>query len=268
MRRRAAGLAITVMVACAAAPPTAVATPVSGPHETVDNRLTTTQPNAPSGFSFDGTYHAAGAPSAPPPYMRKMIFYNPDGARYDTTVPERCSASDVDLETRGAAACPAGSRLGGGMTTAAFLGRLPTTVSVDVFNAADAQIMLVHSPEVMTVARGRILPDGSVQYASPTCWPYAQQLGCPVDDVLQLKSSVVVPPYTKVVNGALRSYITTPPTCPPSGHWSGPVRLWWADGSVDTVVVDEPCTSPPVMPAPPRSRHRRRAHRRHHHRRR
>ena len=47
--------------------------------------MTTTQPNAPSGFAFDGTYHAAGNPGGNPPYMRRMIFYNRSGARYDTS---------------------------------------------------------------------------------------------------------------------------------------------------------------------------------------
>jgi hypothetical protein len=173
--------------------------------------------------------------------MRRMTSYLPLGLRYDTSVPERCSASDAELEVLGSAACPAGSRVGGGTTTIAFLGRFPTTMSLDVFNNTNEQIMLIHSVGLSSVARGRIFPDGSIEYAGPTCFPSVPPAGCPVDNVLQLSSSVTVPPYTRTVNGVVGSYITTPPVCPPAGAWENPVRFWWADGSVDTVVIHEPC---------------------------
>ena len=220
----------------------ASAEPVSGPHETVDNRLSTTWPNAPAGFSYTGTYHAAGDPKANPPYMRRMISYNPSGLRYDTSAPPRCTAGDLALALRGAAACPAGSRLGGGRTKTAFFGRFVSTVDVDFLNNAREQIILARSPLLATVARGHIRSDGSVEFASPTCYPSVGAVGCPVDNVLQLQSSITVPAYTRRVGGVLRSYLTTPPTCPAAGHWSMPIRFWWADGTVDTVVVEEPCT--------------------------
>jgi hypothetical protein len=219
----------------------APAEPVSGPHETIDNRLTTTQRDAPSGFSFDGSYHAAGDPSANPPYMRRMVFYPSPGLRYDTSVPDRCTASDLELAIRGAAACPAGSRLGGGTSTTAFMGQFPSTLAIDFLNNANEQIILAHSPLLATVARGHINPDGSIEFASPTCFPAVQPVGCPLDTVLQLRSTIAVAPYTRAVDGVVRSYLTTPPTCPAGGSWEQPVRLWWADGSVDTVVTRQPC---------------------------
>jgi hypothetical protein len=237
-----AGLLIQLLLAAAGAwPACAAASPASGPHETLDSQLTTTHPNAPAGFKFTGTYHAAGDPAGDPPYMRRMISY-PHGQRFDTSVPERCTASDIELATSGAAACPAGSRLGGGTTMTKFLGMFRSTVSVDFLNNTDEQIILARSPELSTVARGRIRPDGSVEFASPTCYPSFQPPGCPVDNVLQLQSSISVPPYTRSSHGALRSYLTTPPKCPATGHWQTPIRLWWADGSVDTVVTEQPCT--------------------------
>jgi hypothetical protein len=245
VRRRAvlAGLLIELLLAAFGAwPGSAAAQPTSGPHETLDNRLTTTQANAAAGFSFTGTYHAADDAHANPPYMRRMIAYNPPGLRYDTSVPERCSASDIELEVLGAAACPAASRLGSGTTLTSFLGRFPSTVSVDFFNNTHEQIILARSPGLSTVARGRIRPDGSVEFASPTCFPSVQPPGCPVDDVLQLKSSITVPPYTRSSNGHVRSYLTTPSRCPAAGHWKTTIRLWWADGSVDTVGIQQPCT--------------------------
>jgi hypothetical protein len=241
------GAAVLIQLLLAAAatwPASAAAQPVSGPHETIDNRLSTTHANAAAGFSFTGTYHAAGNANANPPYMRRMIAYPPRGLRYDTSVPARCTASDIELGVRGAAACPAASRLGGGTTLTSFFGRFPAKVSLDFLNNSGEQIILARSSGLATVARGRIRPDGSVEFASPTCYPRVQPPGCPVDDVLQVKSSITVPPYTRSSGGRVRSYLTTPPSCPAAGSWRGPIRLWWADGSVDTVVSQQPCTRP------------------------
>jgi hypothetical protein len=222
----------------------AAAEPVKFRHGTVNHRLTTSRPNAPSGFKYDARYHAAGNPTAYPPYMRKMISYNRSGLRYDTSVPKRCSASDLKLAIAGPGACPKGSRLGGGTTETAFAGRFPSSTKVDMFNNKNQQIILARSPGLATVARGRIHRDGSVEFASPTCFPSIHPVGCPVDNVLQLKASIRVEPYTRTSNGVTRSWLRTPRTCPASGYWKTPIRFWWADGSVDRVVTKQPCRRP------------------------
>jgi hypothetical protein len=144
------------------------------------------------------------------------------------------------LALRGAAACP-GSRLGGGKTTTSFLGRFPSTVALDFLNGAGEQIIVARSPLLTSVARGEMLPDGSITWASPTCYPSIRPPGCLVDDALQLESTMRVPAYVRTAGGRTRSYLTTPPTCPASGHWDTVVRLEWADRSVDTVTTEQPC---------------------------
>ena len=239
------------MAACALVAAPAAAEPVSWSHGTLDARWTTTQPNTASGSSYDATYHAAGDPSSPPPYMRRMIFYNPHGARYDTAVPDRCTASDAELAVRGADACPPGSRLGGGQAEVAFGGRFPATTHLDLFNNTNEQIIIARSPVVTTVSRGRIHPDGSIEFASPTCWPTVGDAPCPADTVLQVRSSMRVPPYTRTIDGVERSYLTTPPKCPGTGYWEGPVWFSWADGSEETVVSRTACTTPAERGATP-----------------
>jgi hypothetical protein len=223
----------------------AAAAPVSGPHEVVDNQLTTTATDAPTGFHYTARYHAAGDPGGDPPYMRRMVSYNPRGLRYDTSVPARCSASDLELALRGVAACPPGSRVGGGTADGKFMGSA-STLDVDIVNNTGEQIIIARSPLFASVARGKIHPDGSVEFASPTCFPALQPPGCPVDNALQLGSDILVAPLTRSENGATRSYFTTPPSCPTAGYWSTPIRFWWADGSVDTVVTRQPCTRAPA----------------------
>ena len=84
----------------------AQAEPVSFPHGTVDQSFTTTQPGVPTGGSYAASYHAAGDPNGDPPFMERMVFYPPAGMRYDTSVPKRCRASDLELSMNGPAACP------------------------------------------------------------------------------------------------------------------------------------------------------------------
>src|ERR687896_246276 len=103
-----------VLGAAVVAPAGASAEPVEFTRGTIDQGLTSDLPGTPTGTRFSARYHAAGDPDAPPPYMRKMTFYPRAGWRWDTSVPERCTASDLELAARGAAACPEGSRIGGG----------------------------------------------------------------------------------------------------------------------------------------------------------
>lgn len=229
-------LLLALALALLAASPSA-ADPVAFRHGTVDNRWTTTAPGAPTGFTYVGRYHAADDPAADPPYMRSMTSYAGPGLRYDTSVPERCTAGDLQLALQGPAACPAGSRLGSGKADGKFMGSA-STLDLDLFNDTDEVVMVARTPFLATISRGRIQPDNSVEWSTPTCYPSITLAGCPVDSALQVGSNVHVPPY---VRGG-RSYMTTPPSCPPSGEWQQPIRFWWADGTSDLVTSRHPCT--------------------------
>ena len=240
-----------VCVLCALPAASASAQPGSGPRETIDQGFTAARPKTPTGASFTGVYHAAGNPKANPPYMRRMVFYPPRGMRYDTRVPERCTATDLELSVRGGAACPPGSRLGGGTTEGLFFEPVanafvltPYKNALDMFNNANEQIMVIASGGFgyYTVVRGRIRSDQSVEFASPTCFP-APPAGqqCPRDYILQRGSSTVMPRYTRSSGGRVRSYFTTPPKCPARGYWQTRVKFWWADGAIDDLASNEPC---------------------------
>jgi hypothetical protein len=233
-------VAVLVAGAVWAWPAHAAAEPVTFAHGTIDQQLSTTQPGSPAGSHFAGAYHAAGDPGGDPPYMRRMTFYPPPGLRYDTSVPGRCTATDAELQVRGPAACPADSRIGGGKVTGKAMGNV-TTLDVEVFNNTGEVVMVIASPGLYTVSRGKIGADGSQTFDSPTCFPHVGGTPCAVDNVVQLGSDVTFPPYVR--DG--RSYLTTPPECPASGHWESTVRFWWKDGTEDTVVLRHPCAQPP-----------------------
>jgi hypothetical protein len=222
----------------------------TGPHETVDQTFTTTVPGSPTGGSFNASYHAANDPSGNPPAMRGMVVHPPPGMRYDTSVPDRCSASDLVLQVRGPAACPAGSRIGEGTVEGVMMEPFAHDFVFDHFthhvyllNNTNEQIILVHS-EGYLVVRGQMSADGSISWHNPTCFPVPPVAGCVDDYLIQLRTSVVTPLYTRTSGGVVRSYMTTPPTCPAVGYWSTTADFSWVDGSSDSVVTTQPCSSP------------------------
>jgi hypothetical protein len=222
---------------------TAAAQPTSGPRETVNQSFTAKRPNAATGVRFSSRYHAAGDEKGNPPYLRRMVFTPPRGMRYDTSVPELCTAPDLDLSARGPAACPAESRIGAGMTEGLFFFPFSDDVLFDHFkhniylmNNKDEQIILVES-EGFTVVRGHFQPDGSLEFKSPTCFPAPPAGECADDYILQLGTTSLIPRYKR--DG--RSYATTPPTCPKRGYWRSKLHFEWSDGAVDDVVSRQPC---------------------------
>jgi hypothetical protein len=227
----------------------AMAEPGSGPRETVDQTFTTESPGTPTGLGFTGTYHAAGNESGNPPYMRRMVFYPPEGMRYDTSVPESCTATDLQLSLQGPDACPEGSLIGTGRAKGIFFQPIGHAFEFDRFdhvlyiaNNANEQIMLVEA-EGYSVTRGKIHPDGSIEFNAPTCFPTPPTGQCFDDYVLQTSSATVMPEYTKTTGGGVGSYATTPPECPATGRWETRVHFWWADGAEDDVVTTQPCVT-------------------------
>lgn len=226
----------------------AAAEPASFPRGVVDQTFTTTSLNSPTGVGFSGRYHAAGDESGNPPYMRRMVFRPPPGFRYDTTVPEACTANDFELAFRGPEACPAGSKLGEGTTEGIFYAPFSGNNvildefvhDIELFNNTNEQIILIEA-EGWAVVRGKFQPDGSLVFDSPTCFPQPPT-GCVEDHVLQLATTSSISPYTTGSGRALRSYATTPPRCPRTGRWSTTIDFSWADGSSDSVVSAQPCS--------------------------
>jgi hypothetical protein len=229
-------------------PAGAAAQPGTGPRETINQRFTTPHTSAPTGISFTGSYHAAGDLKAPPPYMRRMVMYPPRGMRYRTGVPKSCSAPDAELQVLGPAACPAGSRLGGGTVEGLIMEPFGHDFVFDHFkhdiyilNNTNQQIVLIKS-EGFTVVRGRFRSDGSIAWRMPTCFPTPPAGECVDDYVIQLATSSLLPPYTRKSHGRVLSYATTPAKCPPPGHWRTRVRFQWSTGASDTVVTKQPCS--------------------------
>jgi len=239
--RRRAAAAAGVIAALAVWPAAASAMPASGPHETVDMGTTTAQPDASAGLTYAARYHAANDPSGEPPALRHLLIRLPPGTRIDTSVPGRCSASDLEIMIMGESACPPSARVGTGQVTVDQIGTGVATYDTVLYNADHDVMELVESGgRVVGIAHtyqhGTTL-DGPV----PTCITGGDPpSGCPLDELRLLANHLQI----RELSVGDRNYGTTPPTCPSSGYWTLRVTLTYGDGSVDTVAPRAPCNQP------------------------
>lgn len=219
-------------------PAGAGAAPASGPRETVDIASSTPHPNTSAALSYTARYHAPNDPDGDPPALRHLRIELPPGTGIDTSVPERCTASDDEIRLRGESACPPGARIGAGWVRVKQFGLGVETYPTVIYNAKDDMLELVKSGDrvlavVHTYVRGTTL-EGPV----PTCATGGNPpMGCPFDQLTLLANHLQVEPITR----GGRNYGTTPPTCPASGRWEAPVTLTYGDGSVDRVTPYSPC---------------------------
>lgn len=224
------------MAAAALNAPTAAALPAVGERATIDVSYTTGTPGAAAGLAYRFQVHGED-----PQALRRLVLRLPEGSVVDTSVPERCTASDEELRLRGDAACPSGSFLGVGTAELIVVGVGRQRFTQAAFNAADEQFQTVKQGDrVNAVVRGT-LRDGELDATIPTCVTGGSPPErCPSDQARLLTSGLELPPFVK--DG--RSYLTMPPTCPASGRWRTTVSLTFADGVVERFEPEHPCERP------------------------
>jgi len=224
-------------------PASASAMPSSGPRETVDIQISTARPGASASFTYTATYHAANDPHADPPALRRIVIRPPKGTRIDTTVRPECRATDSDFKNQGDAACPSASRIGAGWVKLKTLGLLTGIFDTTIYNAPRQQAEIAQSGgHTFGVARTYVRADGSADGPVPTCLTGGSPpQGCPFDQVALLSQSLTTRALSTGHGARRRNYLTTQKTCPRSRRWRTPVTLYYADGTVETVVTHQPC---------------------------
>lgn len=206
-----------------------------------DARLsfTTDKPGKPSGLVLDVDYRDPEHPKGKPPAVRRVVTTLARGARYDTSVPERCTAPDAALMLFGEAACPLGSKVGVGAITldTGLLGpgRF-VDAEVDFLNDTNELIFLntVRGSRARTVVRAQVTRRRTIT-AAPFL-PGTPPEGAAIDKV-HVKDFRIVERRA----GERRAYITTPQRCPPSGRWLNKVTFTYADGVTQVVRSRSPC---------------------------
>lgn len=203
--------------------------------------FTSSNPDTPAGLVLGVDYMQPGDPDAKPPAVRRVTTTLAPGARYDTSVPARCKATDAELIALGEAACPAASKVGVGslrFDTGVGGPQRFVDVTVDFFNNTDELIFLntEDASGARTVLRAPIRGRSIVSDVPPLP-------GTPPDggalDTSNFEDFVIAQSDDSGPSG----YIVTPARCPASGHWTNRVTFTYADGETQIVESRSPCVT-------------------------
>jgi hypothetical protein len=180
-------------------------------------------------------------PSGKPHAVSKVVETLPPGSRIDTSAPEVCSASDAEFATRGTAACPPDSRVGGGEVDLDTGG---ATLSFDVtqFNNRDQLILLFEQKGggIRTPSRAEVQGD---RPAGPRIIATVPPIpGGPPDGFTAIKRGRL---RLDAVTRAGKNYITTPPSCPAAGGWTSRIDFTYRNGTEQAVTTRSPCSASP-----------------------
>jgi hypothetical protein len=238
-------LLFTLILCLATAGPAAAQ---SGTRQTATFAFAESHPGRPTALHLAIDYLNPADSSAKPPAVQTVVEGLASGARIDTSVPSRCAASDGELTSAGVAACPAGSRVGGGEldldTGVLGPGRIVHN-RVTLLNNTDELILLLEQDGgSRAVSRARV--DGHAFIAEVPPLP-----GGPPDGFTAIKRVRVA---IDLVTAGGRGYITTPDSCPSAGRWLNRIAFTYRDGETQTVDAPSPCIAPAVPgPRPDRS---------------
>jgi hypothetical protein len=193
------------------------------------------KPGVASGVFVDIDYVNPDHPTAKPPAVRRVVLRPAPGARFDTSVPELCTASDAQLMLLGETACPAGSKVGEGVVTVDTGVPGPSrfvTADVAFLNNAGQLIYVntVRGTVARTVIRAQVSSNMVVTDAGML--PGTPPDGGAIDTV-----DVSFPPLAR----AGHAYFTTPPRCPARRQWTNGLSFTYADGVEQAVQNTSPC---------------------------
>jgi hypothetical protein len=213
-------------------------------YQTASAPLTTTAPGSPSGFLLWIDYRNPSDPSGKPHSVQRVVLRLHPGTKIDTGVPEQCKASDQEFAQRGASACPPESQVGAGeieFDNGSPSGSRFTKTRLTLFNNKDELILYNETtntpgPPLRVAARGKI-EDATITTEVPPL------PGTPPPDPFLAVKTVreTVDAVTRGSGASRRSYITTPPGCPPSGHWTNTLTFTYRNGVTQTVPTISPC---------------------------
>lgn len=185
-------------------------------------------------------------PSAKPPAARHIVVELAPGSRMDTTAVTRCTATDAQLVAQGTGACPPESVLGQGEVDVDTGFPDPNRYLYNDFffiNAPDQLILLARnrSNGANVPVRGKV--EGNTLDVSLPPLP-----GTPPDGGADTFEIINMADASSVRDGRRVHYLTTPPSCPPSGLWTNRVTDTFADGVTQSFTATTPCERASAQP--------------------
>lgn len=205
--------------------------------QTMTADFTTARRHASTGLRETIRYVNPDDRAAKPYAVRRVTIALPFGSRIDTSVPARCTASDAELVARGAAACPARSRVG--VNVFAVDSGVPGPGRELVVDA----VLLNNANELILVSQPRDLPGVRVvsraRVGTRTMTLDVPPLPAgPPDFMLAVKWARL---SIKAISVGGRHYLTTPRSCPRSRAWYFQTTFTYDDGVTQVVRDRTPC---------------------------
>jgi hypothetical protein len=225
------GLAVA-LAGCGPDTSTPAADPSAAPaRQTFSAQFSEARTASPTGFSEEIHYRDPENADGKPYAVAEVRAALPEGSRIDTSAIPICPATDQELLLQGPAACPAGSRVGGGFLTLDS-GALDIEATLVLLNNHDELILFVETTNtppapVRFVTRSRI--EGITFVTTTPPLPSVP----PPDPYLAVKD--VMLSIEPAVGDDGRAYITTPDSCPSSGQWTVNASFTYRDGVTETV---------------------------------
>jgi hypothetical protein len=209
------------------------------PRQTYSETFTTDVPGAATGRTYAIDYLNPDDPDGKAHAFSHLHLELAAGARFDTSALPHCQASDAELIARGPDACPAETRVGSDETIVdtGFDGPgRHMTADFAFFNNRDELILLptVRENGARVVVRARIGAN-TLDIENPMI------PGTPPDGGAAKSQRGRFEPRSTVRDGRQANYLTTPPTCPASGHWVNRITWTYRDGVEQTAESRSPC---------------------------
>jgi hypothetical protein len=200
--------------------------------------FTSMQPGTSTGLRVDARFGDPVGSSNKPPRLVSAVITLPAGWRIATGSRPQCTASDAELQVAGTLACPDDTVVGSGAVTAVTGLGAPVDPLVGddtVINGKDELIEVVTPPGAPAPPAGvdRLTVSGHTLTAHPPNVP-----GGPPDGSTNIQRILF---FVPAHGSSAHPYMTTPPRCPSSGHWTTTAAFTFADGHTTTTTATTPC---------------------------
>jgi hypothetical protein len=268
MRKLRAAVAVVVAAGTAVALAGGGGASAAGQRQSGGVTFTSSEPGAATGTRFRFEFTNPENPDQKPHTITRFVVRSPAGTVFDFGAAPQCTASDAELQSQGAAACPADTKVGGGLAVSdtGSSGGFPPRYSestITQFNGDNETIGVGENkdiPAIKTVTRSKA--NGTTSSTDFPTFPGTP----PPDPYTPLKSlKVDFPPYVR----SGRALVRTPRTCPSTGYWTTVTEFTYADGVTQSVASQSPCHAPSAGgggEGKPKAGHGKRQHKKHSHR--
>jgi hypothetical protein len=227
-------LALAVVVAAASGAAVAYA---SSQATTFSFKQSSHKPGTSTGIAFKVEFGDPDAANGVPSGLKDFKITMPKGAKIDPAGAAQCTATEDDLMSKLAAACPAASRIGSGKATATNGSTVTLDVTGYVFNAKAAGknswifLFLINNGYAASFSapvKGGTLSAKGLSGAVP-------------GGLIVTKFAGTIGKHSKGKGKKKHNLITTPSSCPKNKKWTNKATWAFVDGSKDSSTSTSTC---------------------------